>query len=446
MNILLSKRGPFLLNKQKGHAGILTVLILPALWALFSLGTDGARGLQDKARLDDALEAAALAVSAYNDDNIDDGSGSGSKVNQDIVKAYVDAYVTDKESITSVKIQKLDCQNIPDCVSGLQNGDSRFFQYQVSATTKHDSWFSSNKNFGDDFNVSSTGTSRKYQDHPVDVVFVSDFSGSMDNNWNGGKQKKYQDLRDVISAVTVELQKFNDIVQLDDNTISFVGFNNYVRVSDHNKCYLDQLDYKVNIKFDNGVPKPEIEVDFSKTVSNVFKEKSNANCRTTNIYEDAIFYDIEPTTKFTKFNTDVKTFRPDGYTASHQGLIRGAQLAMQGKNPRRLIIILSDGADKGNNQFSNTGTRSHKAISEKLYDNYGLCDKIRNDLNAQKADNKDKDDVLSRIAVIGFDYDLNSNVGLKVCAGEDNVFKAENKNQILAKILELISEEIGHLK
>ncbi|MEZ9057761.1 pilus assembly protein TadG-related protein [Vibrio pelagius] len=445
MNILLSKRGPFLLNKQKGHAGILTVLILPALWVLFSLGTDGARGLQDRARLDDALEAAALAVSAHNDDNIDDGSGSGSKVNQDIVKAYVDAYVTDKESITAVKIQKLDCQSIPDCVSGLKNGDSRFFQYHVSATTKHDSWFSSDKNFGNDFNVSSTGTSRKYQDHPVDVVFVSDFSGSMDNNWKGGKQKKYQDLRDVISAVTVELQKFNDIVQLDDNTISFVGFNNYARVSDHN-CYLDQLDYKVEIKLDNGVPEPEVEVDFSKTVANVFKEKVNSNCRTTNIYKDAIFYDIEPTTDFTKFNSDVKTFRPDGYTASHQGIIRGAQLAMQGKNPRRLIIILSDGADKGNNKVANKGTLSHKSISEKLYDNHGLCNKIRNDLNAQKAENKDKDDVLSRIAVIGFDYDLNSNVGLKVCAGEDNVFKAENKSQILAKILELISEEIGHLK
>lgn len=440
MNILLSNSGRTLRREQNGHAGILTVLILPALWMLFSMGTDGARGLQDKARLDDALEAAVLAVSAHNDDNI---GTNGSQVNKDIVNAYVNAYITDNESVTGVKITKLDCDNIPDCVSGLSNGDSRFFQYEVSATTNHDSWFSSDENFGAQFDVSGVSTSRKYQDNPVDVVFVSDFSGSMDDGWSGGSQDKYKDLRDVIAAVTVELQKFNDNVNLDDNTISFAGFNNYTKVTQHN-CYLDQLVYKSKVVIKNFKPKTEIRVNFNSTVNNVFNEKNASNCRTSNIYPDAKFNDILPTTGFTAFNTTVKTFRPDGYTASHQGLIRGAQLAMKGDNPRRLIIILSDGADLGDNKIANKGTKSHKGISEKLYGQHGMCDKIRNDLNSQTTSGGD--DVLSRIAVIGFDYDLDSNVGLKTCAGEDNVFKAQNKSEILAKILELISEEIGHLK
>tara|TARA_Y100000588_G_C14134732_1_gene873287 strand:+ start:29 stop:1351 length:1323 start_codon:yes stop_codon:yes gene_type:complete len=440
MNILLSKNGLRLRRGQQGHAGILTVLILPALWMLFSMGTDGARGLQDKARLDDALEAAVLAVSAHNDENI---GTNGSQVNKDIVNAYVNAYVTDKESITGVKITKLDCDNIPDCVSGLSNGDSRFFQYEVTASTKHDSWFSSDENFGAQFDVSGSSISRKYQDNPVDVVFVSDFSGSMDNGWSGGNQDKYKDLRDVIASVTVELQKFNDNVNLDDNTISFVGYNNYTKVTQHN-CYLDQLKYKTEVKIRRGKIRVETRVDYSATVNDVFNEKNASNCRTENIYPNAKFNDILPTTNFTTFNSTVNTFRPDGYTASHQGLIRGAQLAMQGTNPRRLIVILSDGADLGDNKVANRGTRSHKGISENLYGQYGLCDKIRNDLNSQTT--SDGDDVLSRVAVIGFDYDLDSNKGLKDCAGEDNVFKAQNKTEILAKILELISEEIGHLK
>lgn len=439
MNILLSNNRKSI-RKQKGHAGILTALLVPSLWGLFSLSTDGARGLQDRARLDDALEAAALAVSAHNDDNI---GTNGSTVNKNIVKAYVNAYVTGKENIKSVTVKKLDCQAIPDCVSGLASGGSQFFQYEVTAETEHNSWFSSNETIGKDYVVGSQGISRKYQDNPVDVVFVSDFSGSMDDGWSGGNQDKYKDLRDVIAAVTVELQKFNDNVNLDDNTISFAGYNNYTKVTQHN-CYLDQLKYKTKVKIKNGKLKTEVRVDFNSTVNNLFNEKGASNCRTTNIYPDAVFNDILPTTGFTAFNNTVNTFRPDGYTASHQGLIRGAQLAMQGTNPRRLIVILSDGVDLGDNKIANKGTKSHKGISEKLYGQYGMCDKIRNDLNNQTS--SDGDDVLSRIAVIGFDYDLDSNKGLKDCAGEDNVFKAENKTEILAKILELISEEIGHLK
>ncbi|GAK83917.1 protein TadG [Vibrio ponticus] len=73
-----------------------------------------------------------------------------------------------------------------------------------------------------------------------------------------------------------------------------------------------------------------------------------------------------------------------------------------------------------------------------------MCDKIREHLDGLTASNGDP--VTSRISVIGFDYDVSSNKGLQTCAGSDNVFKAQNKNEILNKILELISEEIGHLK
>ncbi|GAD89740.1 hypothetical protein VHA01S_026_00460 [Vibrio halioticoli NBRC 102217] len=47
--------------------------------------------------------------------------------------------------------------------------------------------------------------------------------------------------------------------------------------------------------------------------------------------------------------------------------------------------------------------------------------------------------------MIGFDYPVNSNTGLRDCVGKDNIYAAENKDAIKDKILELISEEIGHL-
>ncbi|EGU48905.1 membrane associated secretion system protein [Vibrio ichthyoenteri ATCC 700023] len=418
------------LSKQSGHAAILFTLLVPALFGLFSLATDGAKMLQDKARLQDGLEAASLAVAARNDDNVDDGSGQGSAVNQAIANAYIGQYMTNMDEVDSLNIQKLNCEQIADCVAGLAVGDARFFEYRVTATTAHTGFFSGNlDSFDGSYDVSGQSNARKYQNSAVDVVFVSDFSGSMGNGWSGGSQDKYLDLVDVIESVTDELQKFNDLVNADDNTVSFVGFNNFVRLVNGDgaggTCFVDQLVYSSG------------NIDYSDTVNAVFTEKTG--CVTSGTY-NAVIEDILPTSNFTPFNTKIATFSPNGYTSSAQGLIRGAQLANLGANPRRLIIILSDGNDVGS-----TNGVTHKTISSTLYGGtYQMCDEIRSHLDGLTADNGDP--VSSRIAVIGFDYNVSGNAGLQNCAGVENVFKAENKNEILNKILELISEEIGHLK
>ncbi|EGU29895.1 pilus assembly protein [Vibrio scophthalmi] len=419
------------LSKQSGHAAILFTLLVPALFGLFSLATDGAKMLQDKARLQDGLEAASLAVAARNDDNVDDGSGQGSAVNQAIANAYIEQYMTNMDEVDSLSIQKLSCDQIPDCVSGLAVGEPRFFEYRVTATTAHTGFFSGNlDSFDGTYDVSGQSNARKYQNSAVDVVFVSDFSGSMGNGWSGGSQAKYLDLIDVIESVTDELQKFNDLVNADDNTVAFVGFNNYVKLVNGDgagtTCFVDQLEYR-----NNG------NLAYRKTVNRVFIEKQG--CVNSGTY-NAVIEDILPTASFTPFNTKIATFTPSGYTSSAQGLIRGAQLANLGTNPRRLIVILSDGNDVGS-----TNGVTHKTISSTLYGGtYQMCDEIREHLDGLTASNGDP--VSSRIAVIGFDYNVSGNTGLQNCAGVENVFKAENKDEILNKILELISEEIGHLK
>lgn len=118
-------------------------------------------------------------------------------------------------------------------------------------------------------------------------------------------------------------------------------------------------------------------------------------------------------------------------TAFYSGLIRGAQIIhQQGENPRQLIIILSDGEE------------SNKNTTQKLIQ-AGLCKTIFDKLNSQQHSNGDN--VKARIFAVGFDYEVKSNPQLADCVGADNVFQAQNRDDIKNKILELITEEIGHL-
>lgn len=67
------------LQKQRGQASILFALMVPGLFGVFALATDGARALQTSARLNDASEMAVLAIAGLNDDNL--GSGGVKLIN-----------------------------------------------------------------------------------------------------------------------------------------------------------------------------------------------------------------------------------------------------------------------------------------------------------------------------------------------------------------------------
>ncbi|OOF10508.1 hypothetical protein BZG79_10490 [Salinivibrio sp. MA427] len=100
-----------------------------------------------------------------------------------------------------------------------------------------------------------------------------------------------------------------------------------------------------------------------------------------------------------------------------------------GANPRRLIILLSDGADN----FTDTTDKLIEA---------DMCTNIIEHLNSL---NVDGEPVKARMTAVGFADSEDIPPQMESCVGEDNVFSAENPDEIKNKILELITEEIGHL-
>lgn len=429
---------------HRGHAALLFVLIFPAMFGMFVWGTEGARIMQDKARLGDAMEVAGLAVAAENSDD--------PVTQRDTAKKFLKTYFTNSTTtISNPTVKKLTCEKNPKCDQNDPNV-ARFFEYQVTATVTQNIWFDGAGNFvdygGEDkkYTVSDKSVARKYQSQAVDVVLVADYSASMYQGWDGGDNKKFKDLNNIISDVAIELKKFNEQNIKQVNKIAVVPFDYYT--SEKNKE--GERRFSANIYCGDSYESdcyskyPAIKgrpINPAKTVSRIFSDFDSIHqykWKVKDVTNISIFENIYLTSDFEKDVIDKITKKSlfdipkksGSGTASYTGLIKGAQVAAQGSNPRRLIIILSDGVD------------SYSEITDSLID-AGLCTKIIGGLNSLKTSSGDN--VKAKLAAVGFDYDVDSNPQMERCVGKNNVYKAENSADIKNKILELISEEIGHL-
>ncbi|WP_332398264.1 TadE/TadG family type IV pilus assembly protein [Vibrio metschnikovii] len=433
---------PKSIQRQSGHAAILFALFIPILFGVFALGTDGARAVQDKARLLEAIEVASLAVA---------GQGSDNKV---LAKSYLQYYFPlAKINDADITINKINCEDNDAC----KGQDRRFFEYQVSARISQPTWFPGNDaiiGFGSDYQVYDGSVTRKYHSETVDIVLVADFSASMYDSWDGGHQKKYLDLKDIIKVIADELEQFNSytINASNKNKLAVIGFDFYtIEIIDGFRYFRDHLvcrgDHRPNRENYNREVKcnsfnPGLNhnlINYKATVESVFEMNSIAHQlisshQVTNVSR---FHDIPLTVdmKFVKERVASNYFsipRNTGSgTAFYAGLIRGAQVAYnQGDNSRQLIIILSDGVE------------SHFSTTNRLVE-HDLCSTIHDRLNSKKT--KDGKIVKARIAAVGFDYVVKNNPQLGTCVGQGNIFQANDVASIKNKILELITEEIGHL-
>lgn len=425
------------IKKQQGHAAILFALIIPAMWGFFTIAIDGSRAIQTKARLGDATEAAALALAAKNSTNLTQ--------NKALAKDYIEAYLPDAD-ISIPKVLRTECRvsDGREC-----EGASRYAQYDIDTLIKQDPWVPVGNDFvgfKGAYDVTHTSTARKYQGDSIDIAFVMDYSGSMNDRWQG--KPKYKHVRDIINDVLDELEEYQGIQEI-NNKVALVPYAEFTaRPDDGRRCpswpyrqpirFVDYLYYQKNSR-------DRVYVDARRTVNNWRVDRSldaNMVCNFEDYRDYYLSYKNVPfTDSFRRLRDDMQSFRPGGATASYQGIIKAAQLfdQLDTPNPRQLMVILSDGDDTNGN--NGPLSRYSPVPTEALVD-AGLCENIKATLNSQRT--TDNRPVTFQFALIGFDYNVSKNP-LTECIGTENVYDAANPDELLDIILNLISEEIGHL-
>ncbi len=234
------------LNRQSGAAAIWMGLTLVPIMGFTFWAVEGTRYVQETSRLRDAAEAAAIAVTI---EDIENDS-------QAMAKRYVENYVRDikSSSVTTTRfVQEQD----------LDNNQDEYTQYTVNATTTHDSWFASTfiPSFDKTQDLAGYSLARKYPaylgDNNIDIVFVSDFSGSMGSEWGKGSNKSYKidDLKAAIRKITEKVlcsdldNCENDNAESSrlNNRIGFVPYNIRTRSKIGDEYHAtSQLLYKTN--------------------------------------------------------------------------------------------------------------------------------------------------------------------------------------------------------
>lgn len=177
------------MKKQQGVAAIILVLVLIPLFGSVFFALEGTRYIQKKTRLADAAEAAALAVTNQNpekltiaENNKESQSLTPLENNNNLASAYINSYVRNIDKDNIIITPEL-------IINKNQNSDAKsYYQYKVNVTTTHNSWFFNEliPSFNPTQDITATALARNYPrltgDQPIDLVFVADFSGSMDED------------------------------------------------------------------------------------------------------------------------------------------------------------------------------------------------------------------------------------------------------------------------
>lgn len=443
--------------KESGHAALLFALLCPFLLGIFILGSDAARAILDKVRLDEATEVAVLALSAS---NITEETEQ-----RVLVKKYIEAYF-DEVDITRIAIDRVVCDVGDVCQS--EGERQRFIEYQLSVSIERDRLFftRSDSSLGQKrYALMGRGKARRSEMDAMDVILVADYSSSMYDSWYG--EQKYHKLNSIISDVVGIIDFNNQHISGDHHRFSVVPFDFYTSetIAGHKRfdnhlvvkvecgglitsllCLLG-LDLNLDVDLSLNVGQfltsdiglsigKKVYIDYQQTVAQVFDEPDYP-FEKRHIQNDSFFYTVkltEETNTVDRALAEYDIYHSSGSgTAFYAGLIRAAQIANQGQNPIKIIIILSDGEE------------SNPGITKRLID-AGLCRTIKDTLNAkQVVKNGEPRSVNLTLAAIGFDYDSENNKELAECVGSENVYQAENEAAIKDKILHIIAEEVGHL-
>ncbi|MGR5117596.1 pilus assembly protein TadG-related protein [Vibrio astriarenae] len=265
----------FSYQKQHGVAAIWLGLSLIPIMGFTFWAVEGTRYVQESSRLRDATEAAAIAVT------IQDIENSSVELSQ----RYIESYVRDIKSIEMTTTRFFQEENEDE-------GEDEFIQYTVDSLTTHESWFQSSfiPSFDETQNIVGQSLARKYPaylgDKNIDLVFVSDFSGSMQGS-------RIRRLKEAVKEIAKELLLEIESNDEDDfgNRLALVPYNLRTQYSEsgtscysgNSACYSDsQLRYKnayENSQSDYGYE----DIDWSKWSATYYSSldscaKNRKNC------------------------------------------------------------------------------------------------------------------------------------------------------------------------
>ncbi|PTP17291.1 pilus assembly protein TadG [Vibrio sp. 10N.286.51.C3] len=179
------------LRKQQGVAAVWMGLLLVPIMGVTFWAVEGTRYVQETSRLRDSAEAAAIAVTIEDKPDLA----------RMLATQYVENYVRD------IKSSNLSAQRFHQ-TRDEGAGILEYVQYTVNARTTHDSWFASRfiPSFDEQQTLAGRSLARKYSNYigqNIDLVFVSDFSGSMTEKWKEGSvHKKIEDLKTAIETIS----------------------------------------------------------------------------------------------------------------------------------------------------------------------------------------------------------------------------------------------------
>ncbi|MGF1691811.1 hypothetical protein [Photobacterium kagoshimensis] len=260
-------------KKQKGAAAIYFVLIAVAILGMGALGVEGSRYITEKAHLGDVMEATAVAVSE-SDDIRDDNKFD--KVQQakakEVAKAWVDYLVPDNTHSDFVIDRKKE-EIIKKLPSG-QEVKRTIHKYYINSTTEHDSWMAMANvpSFDEKQKVSNRATAARVRTdfEPVDVVFVSDFSGSMRGERIRNLRSAIKDVTEMIFEGTQELQKKYP-GEISDSSFGFVPFSKRVVFKKGNDYFCSSMLLPPKLSI---YARPRFQTNFSSLVAMSKKQRT----------------------------------------------------------------------------------------------------------------------------------------------------------------------------
>lgn len=423
------------------------LVIFPALFAVFVWGIEGARVVQDSARLVDAVEVAALTVAAQ---DIDDEAECRA-----IAKTVVETYFPDSVEV-SVPAKTV----TTPCISSIAN------RFDITASVEEATWFpKALASFGDSYTVSNSMSVERDRLGAMDVVVAIDYSYSMAAYYGNDVAAYEADIGATVTQIANYIDNVNNnkLPGMPDSRLAIVGFDQFVKYTDaegetyytpHLVCTSvvgnSSNEYTCN-KENNSLlennakdgvydhwnigtydadTKGKISVEY--TLDHIFdpldyKDDNSGDKETPGQGNggdtgNTIFFDSEAVYDTLDFD-DPANISIDGFSmppgenpdfgpdsASYTGLIQSAILMNDfGENRIRKIIILTNG-DK---------VDPFKEVAEQLINaggTPGLCETVINSISALKGPNNL--DVKFELFVINYDASATDDTEIEKCADE----------------------------